>query len=59
MDRSQRTSVWKNMWPKKKNGTFRTPYKEKIPDAFRVYCYALVLKKTNTSPVKDAEWFNA
>jgi len=32
--------------------------KRKIPDAFRVYCYAVVLKK-NTSPVKDANWFNA
>jgi len=41
-----------------KNYTFRTLYNEKIPDAFRVYCFAVVLKKTNTSPVKDANWFN-
>jgi phage-related protein len=43
---------------KEKNDTFRALYNEKIPDAFRVYCFAVVLKKTNTFPMKDANWFN-
>jgi hypothetical protein len=42
-----------------KNDTFRTIYNEKSHDAFRVYCFAGLLKKTNTSPVKDTTWFNA
>lgn len=42
----------------KKNDTFRTSYNEKIPDAFRVYCFALVLKTTNNCPMKEANWFN-
>jgi hypothetical protein len=42
------------IYGRRKSGPFRTQYKEKIPYAFRVYCFAVVLKKTNTSPVKDA-----
>ena len=46
------------MAEEEKYDTLRTLYNEKIPDTFRVYCFVVVLKKTNTSPVKDANYFN-